>query len=54
MMTKEGQAADWHINARPFVQEQYLTEALIKYAHDLRVVTEHPAAKVGGTPASTT
>jgi hypothetical protein len=49
MLTKEGLATDWHINARPFVQEPYLTETLIKYAHDLGVVTEHPAARVGGT-----
>jgi hypothetical protein len=49
MMTKEEQATEWHINARPFVQEPYLTEEL-KYAHDLVVVvTEHPAARVGGT-----
>jgi hypothetical protein len=49
MLTKEGQATDWRINARPFVQEPYLTEALIQYAHDMGMVTEHPAARVGGT-----
>ena len=48
MLTSEGQATEWHVNARPFVQKPHLTEALIQYAHDMGLVTERPAAKVGG------
>jgi hypothetical protein len=47
VLTSEGQATEWHVNARPFVQKAHLTEALIQYAHDMGLVTEHPAAKAG-------
>jgi hypothetical protein len=35
-MTKEGQATDWHISARPLVQEPHLTEELIYSNTEIR------------------
>jgi hypothetical protein len=33
MMTMERRAIDWHIRARPFVQEPYLTEKNSPHTH---------------------